>query len=77
LNSYNRGHSARCLRSQNIESTFGTPGTKKLGKKSKALEAGADLLQSKSPLKKQCVPGQLPFYNGNINAKWKHIMLHN
>jgi hypothetical protein len=53
----------------NTSSPVTAPGDEKSGK-SKALEAGADLLQGKSPLKKiNAYLDGFHFYNGNINAQ--------
>lgn len=54
---------------KNTESNVEAPGRDK-DTKSKVLEAGADLLQSKSPLKKiNAYLDGFHFYNGNINAQ--------
>ena len=54
---------------KNTESNVEAPGRDK-DPKSKVLEAGADLLQSKSPLKKiNAYLNGFHFYNGNINAQ--------
>ena len=54
---------------KNTSSNVETPGTEK-DAKSKTLEAGADLLQNKSPLKKiNAYLDGFHFYNGNINAQ--------
>ncbi len=54
---------------ENSNTDVETPGEPKSGK-TKALEAGADLLQAKSPLKKiNAYLDGFHFYNGNINAQ--------
>ncbi|MDQ2657271.1 MAG: OBAP family protein [Bacteroidota bacterium] len=54
---------------ENSETDVETPGEAKTGK-TKALEAGADLLQTKSPLRKiHAYLDGFHFYNGNINAQ--------
>src|SRR5688500_16920972 len=54
---------------KNTSSNVEAPGTEK-DAKSKTLEVGADLLQSKSPLKKiNTYLDGFHFYNGNINAQ--------
>src|SRR5687767_12499308 len=54
---------------KNTDSNVEAPGEEKSGK-SKVLEAGADLLQNKSPLKKiNAYLDGFHFYNGNINAQ--------
>jgi hypothetical protein len=53
----------------NTESNVETPGEEKSGK-DKVLETGADLLQSKTPLRKiNAYLDGFHFYNGNINAQ--------
>src|SRR5690606_24689309 len=55
--------------SNNSETQVQAPGEEKSAK-SKTLEFGADLLQSKSPLKKiNAYLDGFHFYNGNINAQ--------
>src|SRR3954447_2624874 len=54
---------------KNTSSNVKAPGAEK-NAKSKALEAGADLLQSKGPLKKiNAYLDGFHFYNGNMNAQ--------
>jgi Protein of unknown function (DUF1264) len=54
---------------KNTESNVKTPGAEK-DTKSEVLEAGADMLQSKSPLKKiNAYLDGFHFYNGNLNAQ--------
>ncbi len=54
---------------KNTESNVSTPGAEK-DAKSEMLETGADILQSKSPLKKiNTYLDGFHFYNGNINAQ--------
>jgi len=54
---------------KNTNSNIDSPGDDKSGK-SKALEIGSDLLQSKSPLKKiNAYLDGFHFYNGNMNAQ--------
>lgn len=54
---------------KNTPSNVDAPGTDKSGK-SKTLEAGADLLQDKTPLKKfNAYLDGFHFYNGNINVQ--------
>ena len=53
----------------NTESNVDTPGQEKSGE-TKALEAGADILQNKGPLKKiNAYLDGFHFYNGNIDAQ--------
>src|SRR5688572_958496 len=54
---------------KNTSSNVDAPGADKSGK-SKTLEAGADLLQDKTPLKKfNAYLDGFHFYNGNMNAQ--------
>lgn len=54
---------------ENTSSNVESPGAEKTGK-SKALEAGADLLQDKSPLNKiNMYLDGFHFYNGNMKAQ--------
>jgi hypothetical protein len=59
---------------KNTDSNVNAPGEEK-SNESKLLNAGADLLQDKSPLNAfNTYLDGFHFYNGNINAQWKHII---
>lgn len=59
---------------KNTDSHVEAPGEKKSGE-SKVLEAGAELLQDKSPLKTfSAYLDGFHFYNGNMNAQMRPII---